>query len=159
MAREISNSDDVIDSRDVIARIEKLTDERDALQDAVDEADTALSDVDSDDEPAGTAAAEALAEAETALADWESNYGEELEALEALADECEQISADWQHGETLIRDSYFTDYCKDLVSDIGVMPRDIPGYIVIDWEATADNLRTDYSEVEYDGETYLIRNS
>ena len=65
------------------------------------------------------------------MADWESNYGEELEALEALADECEQISADWQHGETLIRDSYFTDYCKDLVSDIGVMPLDIPFYIVI----------------------------
>ena len=37
-----TNRDDIIYSRDVIARIEELTDERDALQEAIDEAQTAL---------------------------------------------------------------------------------------------------------------------
>jgi vacuolar-type H+-ATPase subunit E/Vma4 len=169
---EISNTDDVIDSRDVIARIDELTDERDALQDAVDEARETLSSAENDHETeseaadenamadaaaAGEMASEALAETESALADWEADYGEELAALEALADEGENAASDWRHGATLIRDSYFTEYCQELVSDIGDMPREIPGYIVIDWEATADNLRVDYTEVEFDGETYLIR--
>ena len=39
-----TNRDDIIYSRDVIARIEELTDERDALQEAIDEAQTALVD-------------------------------------------------------------------------------------------------------------------
>ena len=41
MSKSISNSDDIIDSRDVIERIAELTDERDDLQGAVDEAETA----------------------------------------------------------------------------------------------------------------------
>ena len=77
--------------------------------------------------------------------------------LTSLAEECEGIASDWSYGETLIRESYWEDYCRELVSDIGDLPRDFPSYIVIDWEATAENLLTDYSSVEFDGETYYIR--
>ena len=37
------------------------------------------------------------------------------------------------------------------------MPREIPSYIEIDWDATADNLKVDYSEIEIDGDTYFYR--
>jgi hypothetical protein len=33
----------------------------------------------------------------------------------------------------------------------------LPDWIVIDWDATADNLKVDYTEVEFDGVTYLVR--
>ena len=68
----------------------------------------------------------------------------------------EQWRGDW-YPITLIRRSYFVDYCRDLVSDIGDMPRKIPSYIEIDWKGTADNLEADYSTVDFDGVEYLYR--
>lgn len=68
----------------------------------------------------------------------------------------EQWRGDW-YPCGFIRDSYFTEAMRELVSDIGDMPRDIPSYLVIDWDATAENLRADYSSVEIDGVTYWYR--
>lgn len=57
----------------------------------------------------------------------------------------------------LIRESYFTEAMRELVSDIGDLPKDVPGYLVIDWEATAENLKVDYTAVDFDGVTYYVR--
>lgn len=164
MARDISNADDIIDSRDVIARLEELTDERDELQDAEEAAletfDDAKASLDVDDEESCDALSEARIThraAEAALAAWEADNGDEYRALKALADEAEGYAGDWHHGAALIRESYFTDYCKDMLEDCGDLPRDMPGYLIIDWDATADNLRVDYTEVDFDGVTYLVR--
>lgn len=86
----------------------------------------------------------------------------ELEALEnLLSDLCgyggdEQWEGDW-YPVTLIARSYFVDYCEELVKDIGDLPRNIPSYLAIDWQATADNLEQDYSSVDFDGDEYLYR--
>jgi hypothetical protein len=91
-----------------------------------------------------------------------SDEAEELATLEGLLSELagyggdEQWEGDW-YPVTLIRDSYFTEAMRELVSDIGDLPKDIPSYLAIDWEATADNLRADYSSVEFDGVTYWYR--
>ena len=45
----------------------------------------------------------------------------------------------------------------ELLSDIGDLPAEIPHYIVINREATARNIRMDYSSVDYDGVTYWYR--
>lgn len=87
----------------------------------------------------------------------DSNELDELTALKALAEEAAQYSEDWVHGSTLIRETYFTDYCEQMVDDVGDLPRDIPSYLVIDWNATAENLKVDYTEVDFDGVGYLIR--
>jgi hypothetical protein len=81
----------------------------------------------------------------------------ELAALRALADDGETNVSGWQYGETLIRESYFVRYCKEILNDCGDLPRDLPPYIVIDWEATARNIRDDYTELTFDGVTYLAR--
>jgi len=87
----------------------------------------------------------------------------ELNALTAILEELkgyggdEQWRGDW-YPITLIRDSYFTDYAQELCHDIGdIRTQDFPSYIVIDWEATARNIRTDYSATEIDGVTYWYR--
>lgn len=117
MTTEITNDADIIDSRDIIARIEELegADERDEAEDA------------------------------------------ELAALKALQDEASGYAEDWLYGAALIRGTYFTDYVMELLSDIGALPRDIPHYIVIDEEATADNIRQDYTSVDFDGVEYWVR--
>lgn len=68
----------------------------------------------------------------------------------------EQWRGDW-YPLILIRDDYFVDYCEELVSDIGDMPKDIPSYIVIDWEQTAENIKTDYFCIEINGTDYWTR--
>tara|TARA_R110000868_G_scaffold13885_5_gene64547 strand:- start:13583 stop:14011 length:429 start_codon:yes stop_codon:yes gene_type:complete len=138
-----TNSDDIIDSRDVIARIDDLEDELRDLEDAADDA--------ADD---SARAAEILAEIDA----WKTGEeGQELAALRALAAEASQYADDWQHGATLISLEYWPTYAQDLVEDIGDLPKNLPDYIVIDWEATAGNLKADYTEVEFDGATYLVR--
>jgi len=188
MSREISNSDDVIDSRDVIARIEELESDFESAHDSdvlsriealEEELKTAhemeLEDakgvegifvepdfdkwLESNDDPNAIELTElkAVADFDTWLEQNEDDDAQELKALRALADEAEGYADDWKHGATLIRETYFEEYCEDYISDIGDLPKEIPNYIVIDWAATASNLRVDYSEVDYDGVSYLVR--
>lgn len=156
MAREVNNSDDVIDSRDVIARIEALEEEREAAVDTVREAveNADLPDADVDETLAWRE--ESI---ETAGAEWDRTYeGQELAALKALADEAEGYAADWRHGETLIRDSYFEQYARELAEDIGAIKGNEAWPLsYIDWSAAADALKQDYTSVDFDGVTYWIR--
>ena len=115
----IDNTDDIIDSRDIIDRIEELT----PLVDETGEGEH--------------------------IAEWK--------ALTALAKQCEEESSDWSFGETLIRRSYWVEYVQDMLADCGTIPKDIPWFVEIDWEATAKNIESDYASVDFDGVEYLIR--
>lgn len=121
MARAISNSDDIIDSRDVIARISELeSDIESGLK------------LDEDD-------------------------AEELIVLREFAAEGESCS-DWEHGEMLIRDSYFEHYAMDLADDIGAIDRNAHWPTsCIDWKQAAEELQADYTSLDFDGVTYWAR--
>ena len=167
MRREISNMDDVIDSRDVIARIEALQEERQDLLDQIDTDETAIDDFDDGDDshvhpiPGMTVTIESLhryAEASAAaLVKWDDENKQELDALLALQDEASG-SPDWQYGEGLIRHSYFKDYAQDLAEDCGLLENanTWPGRC-IDWDQAAEELKMDYFSVDFDGVEYLIR--
>lgn len=131
---EVNNSEDVMDSRDVIARIEELKEIRDDA-----ETDATEHGHQTDTEPFGT------------------EEREELTTLESLASEAEG-SPDWQHGETLIRDSYFKEYAQELAEDCGLVDAAAtwPTHC-IDWEQAARELQMDYTAVEFDGVDYWIR--
>jgi hypothetical protein len=137
--REVSNSEDILDSRDVIKRIEELQSERDDLEF-----------MDDQEKP--------LAERQE---EWdESEEGEELKALLALQDEAEGYAPDWRHGATLLRDSYFDEsWAEQELQDLGYLPKDLPGIISnnIDWRGVLEDLKQDYTEVDYDGVTYWVR--
>ena len=122
------NGDDTIDSRDVIDRIAMI------------EADLAdeLDELDPEFVP-------------------DEDLTEELRILKALADEGE-AAYDWPHGETLIRDSYFEDYARELAADIGAI-KEGAGWPnnCIDWEEAAYLLKEDYTTVSFGDVTYWIR--
>lgn len=91
-------------------------------------------------------------------ADLDDDDREELRVLKALAEEAAQYAPDWEHGETLIRDSYFKNYAQDLAEDIGAIKAEAQWpYTCIDWEQAARELRMDYTAVDFDGVTYWIR--
>lgn len=123
----IDNGTNTIDSRDIIERIEELREMRDQYEDGE---------------------------------EFERENREEaseLHALEMLQDEAQGYASDWRYGVTLVRDSYFPDYVQSLLVDCDVVPPNLPWYVVVDWDATADNVRQDYTEVDFGGVTYLVR--
>lgn len=208
MANTISNTDNVIDSRDVTSRIEDLESEMQAafddvsqekLEEVTEELTDKLDELNSSAEDAAgeldqpfvpVTLDEFIAEALTNSGSLEYDLAKEYErlsegtqyddlehfirevaedeehalyneaveytALKDLADQGEGYG-DWRHGETLIHEDYFVDYCQEMLIDCGSLPKDIPDYLVIDWDATADNLKVDYTEVDFDGETYFMR--
>ena len=120
MSTRISNYDDVIDSREIIGRIEEL---------------------ESNDHST-------------------KSEDDELAVLQEMAEEGSSYSVDWELGETLIRDSYFTNYAQELADDIGAVNQDVnwPNSH-IDWDAAADELKTNYTTIDFDGVSYWMRMS
>ncbi len=124
---ELDLTADIIDVRDVIARLETLEDECD------------------DTSALNTPEARAELAALRALLDELKGYGGD-----------EQWRGDWYPSQ-LIDDAYFVEYTQDLLADCGTIPRDLPSWVEIDWERTARNIREDYSTVDVDGRTYWYR--
>lgn len=155
-SEEITNNEDLIDSRDVIKRINYLEDERADLEMTVTEAEEALTDA-GDDAGAKAEAEDTLAAAKAALREWDG--ADELKALLALQEEAEGYSPDWRYGATLIRDTYFEKYTRELANDLhGKAIRDASWpFDHIDWDSAADALKQDYTRVEFDGEDYWVR--
>ena len=151
----------IIDSRDVIARIEEL--EGELSLDYLEGFECkCLEAVDEDGEPqeprepkmvqCGTCGWEWCERCHPAPSarSWCEGIGpkhledeaEELAALKALAEEGENSAGDWEHGATLIREDYFETYAQELAEDIGAVPKDLSWPAChIDWEAAADALK------------------
>lgn len=128
---EIKCDDDQIDVRDVTDRIEQL--------------EVELADAHDDDEVDEVLDLRAESKLLTELLDdLRGNGGDH------------QWRGDW-YPVSLIRDSYFVEAMEEMVKDIGDMPANVPNYIAIDWDQTAENLRVDYTSCEFDGVTYWYR--
>ena len=137
-------SADVIDVRDIIARVEELEAEKDNF--TAPNRDGYRTSIGADEV-------------------WEKTYSDEaaeLAALQTILDELkgyggdEQWRGDW-YPATLISEKYFEDHARELLEDCGTIPKDLPWFVAIDWETTAQNIQGDYTAVEIDGSTYWYR--
>lgn len=185
-----SKYDDIIDSRQVISRIDELQSYHDELVEEVSSCEGYLRKAIDDlgghfhcpylcDWPkvfdklvphmddmdldvwrkvwAAQMAYEDLCDAQQALKDEDPDDVEELRILKDLQEQAEGYG-DWRCGETLIRESYFETYAQQLAEECGMVNDDATWpNDCIDWEAAARELRMDYSAVDFDGETYLVR--
>lgn len=128
---------DVIDLRDVIARVEELEAERE-------DSDIPANEYGGPNDT-WNEEREELATLESFLAELSGNSGDE------------QWRGDW-YPVTLIADSYFTEYAQQIADDIGAINADASWpNSCIDWEEAASQLQMDYSSVEFDGVTYWYR--
>lgn len=133
MKKTISNMESIIDSRDIIARIEEL---ESLIEDNNDLAEDEREDL-TDEE-------------------------EELAILQKVAEEGEN-SPDWSYGESLISEDYFIQYIEELIDDCYEMHKEMNSsawpwrHITIDYAAAADEAKQDYFEIDFDGQTFYIR--
>jgi hypothetical protein len=86
----------------------------------------------------------------------EPSQQEHFEKVQAFAKELEGYS-DFHHGEAIICEEYFTTYTKELVSACGYLPQELPWWIVVDWDRTAEHVKMDYISVSYEGKDYFMR--
>lgn len=168
---QISTFDKTIDVRDIIERVEELRD----VRNTVDETHTAFLEASGAYNAARTIPQASEAERNARKTDMDearrvwigasedfTSVSDELRTLEALLEDLAGYGGDHQwegvwYPVTLIRDDYFENYAQELCEEIGDMPKGFPSYIEIDWEATARNIRQDYSSTEFDGVTYWYR--
>lgn len=136
-----TNSDAVIDSRDVIEAIEELESQLEELPASGTEPDS----------------------------DERADLIDELAPLKAFAVQASEVS-DWPYGEQFVRDDYFEDFARQLAEDCAgdrteseMIRNDGRGehwpftFCTIDWEAAAEALKGDYTPYEFDGVTYWAR--
>lgn len=141
---EYSFTDDMLDVRDLIERYEELESEKESMLEDVPE-----SEYGNQENPEWVA--------------WEnSDEFEELKQLEEILAELkgnggdEQWQGDW-YPITLINSDYFTEYTEELLEDCGYIPKDLPWWIAIDMDKTADNVKMDYNAIDIGDETYYYR--
>jgi hypothetical protein len=165
MSANFDWGDDIIDSRDVIARLEEFQDEFDLLESALEDAKDELMAhrmenldfVENEDEPLVMT----VDEAQEALDQFNQSFDkDELDTLVEVNRSAED-APDWIHGTPLILESYFTDYIKDLIGDCYEEPKGLDSWpwnnMTMDWEAAAEEAKADYFDVEVEGYTYFIR--
>lgn len=84
---------------------------------------------------------------------WEDEITELAQLRELFSD-----MPDGQDTDTLIRESAFESYAREYAEDTGAIGRDAGWpWTCIDWEEAAEELRADFSSVEFDGVTYYHR--
>lgn len=128
---------DVIDVRDIIARVLELRDERDEYNEKMGSPDAW---------------------------DWvPDGEPEELAMLEGILSELagyggdEEFEGDW-YPMQLVAESYFQEYTQNLAEECGMVDTNARWPMTcIDWEQAARWLQNDYSSIEIRGFTYWYR--
>ena len=89
--------------------------------------------------------------------EWKEDNSDDFEHIEEI-DKLEEEISEFSFGETLIPEDDFTEYCEDMVDDCYNL-RDVPGLIKdnINWEGVVSDLSVDYTNVTYQGKSYLVR--
>jgi hypothetical protein len=161
-SNSITAGEKIIDSREVIDRIEYLESSLTTYTCPDCDNEIKLTSDTLDEEVGHDSTCEYEAE------DYEESFGldsddrEELAALYTLAAECENYASDWRYGETLISEDYFEEYAQDLCMELGYATSEQINqwpFTCIDWKEAAKELKQDYVEVTYSGESYWIRSS
>ncbi len=129
---DISNMDDIIDVRDIIARVEELEAEVETEHDDS-ERDLVL---------------DAKAELETLNA-----FLEEMRGNGGY----EQWRGNW-YPVTCVRESYFKDYAQELAEELDLIKSDSQWPAnCIDWDQAARELQMGYTGADFDGITYYYQ--
>ncbi len=154
-------------SSEIDSRIDELEDGLTELTDIKEEIENhkdyfTFDDVDYDDDDYDEAyeAAKAvdLAKLETRRDELKEELASEIEELKMLEEVRDDVCGiAWRCGITFVHEDSFKDYIKDLCEECGYISNDFPWWIAVDWEATADNHKSDYSVTEVGGETYYYQ--
>ena len=162
-----------LDSRDIQKEIDNIKglkndyeSDLESLNDELNDLESELYDIENEDDYADKQndidnKLEEIAEKENEIQECEfeyNRYSEELAELEELKEEIESNSDEgFEYGIQLIHENYIDDYLDELLEACGYIPKDLPTWIEIDWQATYDNMKEEYNEIELNGNTFYVQ--
>ena len=155
-----------LDSRDIQEEIDNIEglkndyeSDLESLNDELNDLQNELYDIENEDDYADKL--EEIADKENEIQECEfeySRYSKEFAELESLKEEIESNSDEgFEYGIQLIHENYIDDYLDELLDGCGYIPKDLPYWIKIDWQATYDNMKEEYNEIELNGNTFYVR--
>lgn len=154
--QEPRSSDDTIDSRDVDTRILELQEQlQGEISDLSDKlvlaglAPSGLCEVDLEDSY--------VVRALDGFYYDEADKGQLAVLLDFRA-EAKPCTKDWVDGAQLINENYLEKFARGYAEEVAPAKALWP-YNHIDWEAAAEELMTDYTRVDFDGEGFYVRNT
>ena len=84
----------------------------------------------------------------------------ELIALVRLREDVRDAGSEWDYGAQLIPLENFKEYALELAEECNMIPKNFGWPInCIDWDFAARELKADYSKVEFNGISYLVRST
>ncbi len=128
-----------LDVRDLQHELDELTDAREMYTEFLENADADIT-------PKTKAAA-------AVMLDWDNDQEVRFNTLTSVLEELTEDNS------PLIPERNWVEYVQELLQETGDLPKNIPSYIEIDWDKTADNISNDYSTIEIDGITYFYRDN
>ena len=82
---------------------------------------------------------------------------EEVERRSDLLVLQKEIGLEFRHGVTLFTEQEAEDYFREMAEDCGMIDKSNNLGDYIDWERWADDCLSDYTSVDFNGETYYYR--
>ena len=96
---------------------------------------------------------------EEEIESWKEYFEEELKEIEEIDDVENELGSEFEYGVTLVDVDDFEDYCEELMEEFGYINKDTPQLIKnnINYKGIAEDMKYDYTEVTYQGNSYLGR--
>jgi len=151
LRNHVSAGDSTIDSRQAQLTLEDLEGDRTDIVNRI-----AKIEAETDDEGAEDRA-ERLEDAREELADWDESNGDEYKALKDFCEEGSQYNSDWRRGVPCILESEFADHIKESASELVDVDLNRWPFNCINWDDAAEEMKGDYTEIDFDGYAYYVR--
>ena len=96
---------------------------------------------------------------EEEIESWKEDFEDELKEIEEIDDVENELGSEFEYGVTLVDVDDFEDYCEELMEEFGYINKDTPQLIKnnIDYKGITEDMKYDYTEVTYQGNSYLGR--
>lgn len=96
---------------------------------------------------------------EEEIQSWKQDFEDELKEIEEIDDVENELGSEFEYGVTLVDVDDFEDYCEELMEEFGYINKDTPQLIKnnIDYKGIAEDMKWNYIEVDYQGNSYLGR--
>ena len=96
---------------------------------------------------------------EEEIESWKEDFEDELKEIEEIDDVENELGSEFEYGVTLVDVDDFEDYCEELMEEFGYINKDTPQLIKnnINYKGIAYDMKYDYTEVTYQGNSYLGR--
>lgn len=89
--------------------------------------------------------------------EWEDCKYSEHAMLTEIIDNVRDYSSDWASGVVLIKEEVFAEHIKSEYIELGLITDEVLNLVCVDWSRTAEKAACEYTEIDINGTTYMLK--